>query len=293
MKFYHYIEEFKNELKLRNLADTTIKSYSKQCLYLFQYYNKPPLEITEPELKTYILYLKQKGLAAKSRNLSIFSIKQYYSLIDKRTTVNISTNIPRQKEPKNLPAVLSKEDVVKMLAGVENIKHRAILTIAYTSGLRIDETRRLKISDINKDRKTILINGKGSRQRFTPLCDEALRVLRNYYKFFRPKFWLFEGSDGNSPISSRSLHQIIKNALQKSGIKQKASFHTLRHCCATHLLEAGVNLRTIQKLLGHKHINSTLIYTHVAEEVIVKIKSPLADVSLPVTHVHMVRGGVK
>ena len=233
-----------------------------------------------------------RGNSAKSRNLSIYSIKCYYNLIDKRSSINISTNIPRQKEPKNIPAILSKNEVVKILNSLDNIKHRAILTVAYSSGLRMDEVRMLKTRDINSDRMTLLINGKGSKQRIAPLCKETLEVLRGYYKFFRPKLWLFEGSKNKQPMSSRSLHQIFKHSLQKSGINKQASFHTLRHCYATHLLEAGTNLFSIQKLLGHKNIRSTLIYTHVAEEVIIKIKSPLTDSKLPVTHVHMGRGGV-
>ena len=284
MKYFHIIEDYKNELRLKNLAVTTIKSYTQHCLYFFQYYNKHPLDITEKELKQYILHLDDKDQSAKSRNLTIYSIKRYYNLMDKRSTVNIATHIPRQKVPRNLPSILSKADVVAMLTSMKNIKHRAILTIGYSSGLRINETRSLKISDVDSDRMTLLINGKGSRQRITPLCKEALLVLRSYYLQFKPKEWLFEGEGKKGPISARSLHNICKRALQLAGIRKNASFHTLRHCYATHQLEEGTNLHTIQKILGHKNIQSTLIYTHVAEEVIVKIKSPLTGIALPLTH---------
>jgi len=292
MKFFHIIEEFNQELKLKNLAKATIKTYSRHCLYLFQYYNKHPFEITEKQLKKYILQLGEKGNTAKSCNLAIFSIKCFYKTMDKRSLRNITTNIPRQKEAKNLPAILSKEEVVRMISSLDNIKHRAILAVAYSSGLRIQETCRLKVSDINSDRMTLLINGKGSKQRICPLCPEALKVLRAYYKLYRPKFWLFQGEDNKKPISSRTLYSIFKNSLYNTGIRKPATFHTLRHCYATHLLEAGTNLHSIQKLLGHKSIRSTLIYTHVAEEVIIKIKSPLNEITLPVNHVHMGRGGL-
>jgi len=292
MKFYNIIEEFKNELKLKNLSPHTVKIYSGHCLRYFQFFNKHPLEITEKELKTYILNLTECNVSAKSRNQKVYSIKSYYKLMDTRSPINITSNLPRQKEPLNLPAIFSKEEIVRILTSLGNIKHRAILAITYSSGLRLKEVRHLKISDINSERKTILINGKGSKQRYTPLCDEVLLVLRKYYKLFKPKFWLFEGGDGKSPMAERSVQNIFKNAIQKSGINKPATFHTLRHCYATHLLEAGTNLHTIQKVLGHKNIRSTLIYTHVTEEVIIKIKSPLINISLPVSHTDRMRGDV-
>lgn len=280
MDYTHLIKQFQDELKLKNYSPKTLTSYSINCLIFFRYFNKHPFKITEDELKGYILQSKTNGLAAKTLNQKIYSIKSFYNLVDKRDSTNIATGLPRQKEPKNIPVVLSKNEVVRILVSLPNIKHRALLTITYTAGLRLEETRLLKITDINSDRMVILVNGKGSKQRITPLCHETLGLLRDYYRSYRPKTWLFEGRGGKGPLCRRSLHEMIKHAAKKAGIKKDISLHTLRHCFATHLLEAGTSLPSIQKVLGHKNLGTTLIYTHVAEDTIAKIKSPLANIKL-------------
>jgi site-specific recombinase XerD len=280
MNYTHLLEQFQRELNLKNYSSRTLTNYTHNCLKFFQYFNKHPFKITEDELKGYILGLKSNGLAAKTLNLKIYSIKSFYNLVDKRKPTNIAMGLARQKEPKNIPTVLSKNEVVRILVSLPNLKHRALLTTTYTAGLRLEETRLLKITDINSDRMVILVNGKGSKQRLTPLCHETLGLLRDYYRSYRPKTWLFEGRDGKGPLCRRSLHEMIKHAAKKAGINKDISLHTLRHCFATHLLEAGTSLPSIQKVLGHKDLGTTLIYTHVADDTIAKIKSPLADMKL-------------
>jgi len=183
--------------------------------------------------------------------------------------------VERPEKPFQLPSVLSKEEVGRILAATENLKHRCLLQLLYAGGLRIGEVINLKVTDVKSDRNLLFIRGgKGKKDRTTLLSKRLLESLRAYYKLYRPKEWLFEGQTGGQ-YTVESVRQVFRACLEKAGITSKATPHTLRHSFATHLLEQGTDLRYIQTLLGHRNSKTTEIYTHVTTHAIEKIVSPL------------------
>ena len=186
---------------------------------------------------------------------------------------------PRKGSP--LPNVLSKEDVAKLLSGTENIKHKAILSLIYSCGLRRSELLNMQITDIDSKRNVINIrHAKGDKDRIVPLSEKILSLLRDYFKQYRPQKWLFEGQIAGTQYTETSLNHLFQRAKNKAQMKMPCTLHTLRHCYATHLLEAGTDIRYIQALLGHKHSKTTEIYTHVTTKSIQKIKSPFDDLDI-------------
>jgi len=183
--------------------------------------------------------------------------------------------IHRPKKPKLLPNVLSKEEIKLILDAHSNIKHKAMLCLIYSCGLRRSELLTLTLGDIDSKRNLILIRqGKGRKDRIAPLSEKILPMLREYYEIYKPKKWLFENIKGDGPYDERSLSNILKQALVKAKISKPVSLHWLRHSYATHLLEAGTDLRYIQELLRHNSSKTTEIYTHVSTKSIQQIKSP-------------------
>ena len=267
------LEKFTQELELQGKSKRTIDSYAYTCRSLFKFIQKEPQYINSDDVRKYLLWTKSRNISPNTCNNKLYGIKSFFRIV-KGGSSEID-NIPRQKIVHKIPVVLSKPEVNKLLNSVSNIKHHALLAVVYSGGLRLNETRFLKISDINSQRMMILVNGKGRRQRYTLLSKAALELLRDYYLRYKPKEWLFEGQKKHVPYSKRSLDSIIKKAVKKSGIRKNISLHTLRHCFATHLLEAGVQLQVIQKLLGHKNIKTTTIYTHVTDVMVNKVISPL------------------
>ncbi len=187
----------------------------------------------------------------------------------------------RPRKDKKLPVILSQDEVARILTSIENMKHRAILMLVYSSGLRVGEVVRLKPEDIDGKRMLIHIRGaKGRKDRYTMLSETALKVLREYKEQYKPVNWLFEGARSGRYLSTRSAEKIFENACKKAQIGKDVSVHTLRHSFATHLLESGTDLRYIQEILGHQHSKTTEIYTHVSTKSIGKIKSPLDNLNL-------------
>ena len=177
--------------------------------------------------------------------------------------------------------VLSKEEIAKILSVVSNIKHKSILMLVYSAGLRVSEVVKLRPEDIDSDRKLIFIKGdKGRKDRYTTLSNVALETLRIYYKSVKPKDWLFPGQKGGRHISTRTVEKVFEDAVEKAGIKKEISVHSLRHSYATHLLESGTDLRYIQELLGHRSSKTTEIYTHVSKKSIGKIVNPLDNLQM-------------
>jgi site-specific recombinase XerD len=164
---------------------------------------------------------------------------------------------------KKLPVVFSKEEILRIIERTKNLKHRSIIVLTYSSGLRLGEVRQVKLSDIDSSRMQIRVShGKGNKSRYTILSKQVLELLREYWRYYRPKSYLFEGRQKGEPISQRTIQDLFHQRMRAAGIRKPASFHTLRHSFATHLLEQGVNLRIIQTLLGHTSIKTTTIYTH-------------------------------
>ena len=186
--------------------------------------------------------------------------------------------IHRPKRAKVLPNVLSKEEVKKILDAHSNLKHKAMLSMIYSCGLRRGVLLNLKFSDIDSKRNIVLLkNAKGKKDRIAPLSPKILAMLRTYYKEYKPKNWLFEGQKQGEQYSEKSLQSVLKQALQKVGITKPVTLHWLRHSYATHLLESGTDLRYIQELRGHSSSKTTEIYTHVSTKNIQQIKSPFDD----------------
>lgn len=270
----HTINQFILEMQLRGYSDKTIKSYKG---HLFRFYKSMDVkfdDINETGAKKYISMLIQNQIVSFSYiNQAINSIKLYNKLIGNELW---NLDLPRPSKDRQLPNVLSKEEVNRIINSIDNIKHKTMVYLIYGSGLRVGEVIQLKVEDISKDRMMIKVNyGKGRKDRYTILSEKALTQLRLYYQVYKPKTWLFEGAKEHEHITERSVQHIFARACENAGIHKKATVHTLRHCFATHLLESGVDLRYIQELLGHSSSKTTEIYTHVSNRSLQNIKSPL------------------
>jgi integrase/recombinase XerD len=272
-------ESFINKLEVKRYSINTARIYTSLFASFILYYKgKNLLELNEDDIKSYMLYVVQRGVSASYQNQAINAIKFYYEQVLDMPQRFYDFDRPR-KEFK-LPLVLSEEEIKKIISVTHNIKHKAILVTIYSCGLRLSELLNVKIMDIQGDRKLLVIKGgKGKKDRTTVLSDKTLTLLRKYYVAFRPKVYLFESPEGG-PYSARSVNSIIKNALLLARINKPASAHTLRHSFATHLLENGVDLRYIQALLGHSSPKTTEIYTHVSTKFLRTIQSPLDNLDI-------------
>ncbi len=272
--------EYLETLNLKNYSVATIKTYRLHFKRFLSYYSDIPLEkISHEQIRKYLLYLVQeKHYSTSAQNQAINSIKFYYEKVLGKPVEKYY--VPRPRKAKRLPEVLSEEEVTRILKQIKNLKHKCIIYLIYSAGLRLTEVVHLKITDINSDRKQIFIrSAKGNKDRYVILSDTILELLREYYKRYKPKKWLFE-SKPEFQYSRRRIQRILKAAVEKAGVKKKATIHTLRHSFATHLLEHGTDLRYIQELLGHKSSKTTEIYTHVTHVAKNRIISPLDNLNL-------------
>lgn len=268
--------------KLRELrySESTINTYSNSFEEFINYYHKWEINtIDEVKIISYIRFLvTERKVSTSYQNQAINAIKFYYERVlgGQRKFYFIERPI----QEKALPIVLSMEEVASIIKVTINIKHRTMLMLTYSAGLRISEVLNLKIKDIDSKRMQIrVIQAKGKKDRYTLLSTKALAMLRVYFKAFQPEDWLFEGDRGGQ-YSSRSLQAVMHASCRKAGILKKASMHTLRHSFATHLLESGTDLRYIQSLLGHSSSITTEVYTHVTTKGFDKIVSPLDSLEI-------------
>lgn len=219
-------------------------------------------------------YILSNKYSISYQNQCISGIKKYMEYRGKPMVLN---DYERPDKPRKLPEILSKTEVKQLLDSVKNLKHRVLLTLLYSSGLRIGEALAMKPTDIDSDRMLIFIKGaKGKKDRYVLLSDRFLVELRQYYTYYKPKNYLFEGQRGGV-YSANSARQILKRAVKAAGITKHVKLHTLRHSFATHLLENGTDLRYIQQLLGHHSPKTTMIYTHVSTRSLQNIKNPFDD----------------
>ncbi|MFA4871437.1 MAG: site-specific integrase [Pedobacter sp.] len=272
-------KRFIQQMQLKGLSPRTIKNYVECILALALYFNASPDLLTTVQVREYFIYcLNVKKLSKSWMNQTISALKILFVEVLKREWNRL--DIPRPRREKKLPLILSRDEVQKILSALTNIKHRALLTITYSAGLRVGEARCLKISDIDSSRMLVRVEqAKGHKDRYTVLSPKALELLRVYWKLYKPKYWLFENKDRH-PVPESTAQQIFKNALEKTGIKKKASIHTLRHSFATHMLEQGISLPIIQQLLGHKSLKTTSGYLHVQQYSIDAVRSPLDTLEL-------------
>lgn len=272
------IESFKRYLNTKRYSPNTVKTYSESLhTFLFFFKDKDVKAIDNQDVVDfYNDYILKRKLSISFQNQIINSIKLYFKII-KETAINVD-KIYRPKREKLLPNVLSKEEVKKILNVHTNIKHKAMLCLIYSCGLRRSELLSLKTNDIDSKRNLVIIRqAKGRKDRIVPLSTKILEILRDYYKEYKPTEWLFEGQYPKTPYDERSLANVLKLALQKAKIDKPATLHWLRHSYATHLLESGTDLRYIQEILGHKSSRTTEIYTHVSIKSVQKVKSPFDD----------------
>lgn len=272
------IEAFKSYLSSKRYSPNTSKVYSDALSIFLRYTLPTPIEeINNDSLIDFNNgYILKNSFSSSFQNQVVNAIKLYFRAIrSERMDIDL---IHRPRREKVLPNVLSKEEVKLIIQSPRNIKHQAMLSLIYACGLRRGELLNLAINDIQSGRNLIVIRqAKGKKDRIVPLSIKLLEMLRSYYLLYRPKIWLFEGQQSGNKYSEKSLENVFKQSLARSGITKKASLHWLRHSYATHLLESGTDLRYIQELLGHKSSRTTEIYTHVSQQNLQHIRSPFDD----------------
>jgi site-specific recombinase XerD len=274
-------QRFVETLQLKSYSRSTLKTYSTEfASYLCTIKNKDAKEISPEKLRAYFLYclneLKMKENHLHSR---INAIKFFYEQV--LHNEKIFFEIPRPKKPLQIPRMFSKEDIKSIIKNTDNLKHKTMLILCYSSGLRVSEVVSLQIKNIDSNRMIIyLFAAKGKKDRIVPLSKTTLNYLRAYFKEYKPKNYLFEGQYNDTCYSTRSLQKILHNAKHKAGVTKEGSIHALRHSYATHLLDKGVDITYIQKILGHNDLKTTLRYLHVSTRDLSNIESPIEDLEL-------------
>jgi site-specific recombinase XerD len=263
------------DMQVRNLAPHTQATYVLHVSLFARHFRKSPELLGPEEIRDYQLYLtNRRKLAPSSIVVTTAALRFLYNVTLKKGW-NLEATIPAPKQPKTLPIVLSRAEVLRFLGCIEDIKHRAILTTCYAAGLRISEAVRLKASSLDKQRMVIRVaQGKGRKDRYVMLSPKLLETLRDYWRRVRPKEWLFPGYFGR-PITRHAVAHVRRTARLRAGIAKPISPHSLRHAFAVHLLEAGADLRTIQLLLGHRNLSTTARYLHIAAATVCATTSPL------------------
>ena len=266
---------FIEDLELRNLSPSTTRAYVRAVAQFAQFFGKSPELLGPEQIREYLLYLiREKKVSESTYRQVLAAIRFLY-----RTTLDkdwVVAGIPHTKSHKKLPIVLSMDEVERVFNAMVSLKHRAILMTAYAAGLRVSEVVSLRVSDIDSGRMMMRIDqGKGRKDRYVPLANHLLVILREYWKAARPKEYLFPGKKEGRHITPNTAYLACKRAMRDAGIKKDCATHSLRHSFATHLLEYGTDLRTIQILLGHRNLNTTAVYTHVSRKQIESTPSPL------------------
>ena len=270
-----YVEKMINVLLAVNYSTSTMKNYCSTFIQFLKYFDcKDPNEISQNEIIELLGTLMAKGLSASTGHSMVNAIQFYYNRVLEKKDFEIK--LPRPKKEKKLPTVLTMEECLTIFNVVDNPKHKLLLLIGYGAGLRVSEIVNLKWSDILfAEHKIHIKNAKGMKDRMVMLPYSIVKTLEIYKQTYNGKHYVFEGQFAGEPYSTRSAQIVMKQALQKTGLDKKATMHTLRHSFATHLLENGTDIRYIQQFLGHASIKTTTIYTHLTNNAIDKIESPL------------------
>ena len=263
------------DMTVRNLDEKTQRGYLRSVRACCRYCSRQPEQLTYEDVRRFQLQLMLSGLSPGSVNGAMVGLRFFFRVTMKRPEA--LDYIPMAREPQRLPVVMTPQEVARLLEAAPGLKWRTALSVAYGSGLRAAEVVGLKVSDIDSQRMRIRVEqGKGRRDRDALLSPHLLRMLRDWWKLARPPVWLFPNRlTPFDPVTPRSLNRAFHEAVRKAGIKKPVSLHTLRHCFATHLLEQNVDVRVIQVLLGHRKLETTAVYTHVAAKTLDGIESPL------------------
>jgi integrase/recombinase XerD len=263
-------------MELKNLSHQTQRAYLAAVTGFTKFYNQSPHKMTKEKIEDYLLYLKHdKGNAPNSCYSVLTGLRFFYKYV---TEKEIPVTYSIRRTTRKLPQVLTMQEIWKIICSTNNLKHRLILMTTYSAGLRVSETISLKPGNIDSKTMLIKVTGKGEKERYTLLSKRLLVELRSYYREYRPKTYLFPSSfkkKKDLPLSYEAIRMVYEKARKKAGVKRGAGIHTLRHSFATHLLEAGCDIRKIQVLMGHARLTTTMIYMHVSRETLSKIPSPL------------------
>ncbi len=264
-----------DDMCIRNLSALTIKAYVRHVAQFAIYFGRSPECLGPEEIRTYQRHLLyERGLSDSTRTQAVCALRFFYEVtLSKDWTVRY---IPFPKRPKTVPVILAVEEVYRLLAATERLDQRAILMCAYAGGLRTSEVRGLRVSDIDSSRMVLRIEqGKGRKDRYVMLSPRLLVTLRSYWSLWRPAHWLFPGADPKKPLTGRTIRRHCHRAADAAGLRKRVTIHILRHSFATHLLEAGADLRIIQLLLGHRSIGTTSRYTHISRSTLLSTPSPI------------------
>jgi integrase/recombinase XerD len=267
------------DMRVRNLSPVTQRCYAHAVAKLAAHFNRSPDRLGLEDIRAYQLHLTTTGVSWAAFNVAVSAMRFFYGVTLGRSA--IVERIPYARKRRQLPVILSADEVVRFFAAVPSLKHRTALMTAYAAGLRVSEVMRLKLADIDSSRMLIRVDqGKGGRDRYIMLSPQLLGVLRAYWRKARPAHWLFPGQDESRPLDPSVLQWACRNARAAAKLSKPVTVHTLRHSFATHLLEAGTDIRIIQALLGHRDLSTTVLYTQVAATTIGNTVSPFDRLKL-------------
>jgi integrase/recombinase XerD len=263
------------DMTVRNLSAQTQASYVQYVSQLARHFRKSPEKLGPEEIRTFLLYLtNEKGLSASARNVATHALR-FFFLVTLRLPWTIEA-IPSAKGENRLPVILSREEVQRLIDAAPTFTTHVILSAIYATGMRVSEAVHLRVADIDSQRMMIrIVQGKGHKDRFVPLSAKLLELLRSYWRRVRPRDWLFPGRRFDQPLGAAKVVEACAHARLHAGLSKAAHPHCLRHAFATHLLEAGTDVRTIQLLLGHRSLSTTARYLRVATSTVCSITSPL------------------
>ena len=263
------------DMTVRGLAKSTQQVYLRAVRDLAAYYKRSPDTLSARDIQRYLLLLhEERGLMYSTCNTIVHGLRFFYGTSLGRSAMHFT--IPLAKEPSKLPVILSRHDIRQLLTAAESLRDRTLLKVTYNAGLRASEVVHLQIAHIDSHRMCLRIEqGKRQKDREALLSPHLLQDLRAYWRVYRPAPWLFPGRDGTQPLALKTAYLIFPRATECAGITKPGGLHVLRHAFATHLLEAGVDLHTIQRLMGHTKLETTLRYFHVARQHLLKTPSPL------------------
>jgi integrase/recombinase XerD len=256
-------QRYIDDLRLKNFSAATIKVYVHSVAQFARHYGRSPEKLSQAEVRAYLVQAIERGLSRATCVVMRNALRHLFT--DMLGRPDCVEKLPRPKRERRLPEVLSREEVRRLFSVVTNLKQKALFLVAYDSGLRLSEIRQLRVADIDSQRMVLRVRqGKGKKDRYARLTPQLLAVLRDYWRAERPATLLFPGALPHKPYDLATPGQLLKKACRQAGITKRVSMHTLRHSFATHLLEAGVDLRVIQQLLGHGRIQTTVVCTHVS-----------------------------
>jgi integrase/recombinase XerD len=272
-------QQLLQELVLRGCAERTQQAYVQQVYQLAKHFGQPPDQLTNEQVRAYLLHLaRERHLAPNTINQAVNAFRFLYERVLHRPLEALRQALPFTRKPILRPQVYSTAELERLFTvGAAHPKHRAFLMTVYGAGLRLNEACHLKAEHLDGARQQIrIVQGKGRKDRYTLLSPRLLTELRSYWRMFRPRHWLFPATRSpEQPMADATGQRIYYHALQRAGLRRKGGIHALRHSFATHLLEAGVEITVVQRLLGHAHLNTTSTYLHVRQERLAQIAGPL------------------